>query len=180
MSLFDDWAGTMTSSALSVATGRYISTLIVVAGLVLAAVPAVTAAAEPGDGQTTTTEPSTAQPAPPTPDLPRPSTAGFGAPRLHGTYNNTSTLNAATVTGINQISSPCGGCNAVVTTNGLAVTAIWTGAGWSASSPAQCGPVVANYIPTSVVDGYVQTASGTTTGMCGVAQPILSTLVRLS
>lgn len=180
MSLFDDWAGTMPSSALSLVTGSYSGAVVIAAGLLLAAVPAVTATAEPGVEQTTTTEPSSAQPAPPTPDLPRPGTEGLGAPRLHGTYNNTSTLNAATVTGINQISSPCGGCNAVVTTNGLAVTAIWTGAGWSASSPAQCGPVVANYIPTSVVDGYVQTASGTTTGMCGVNQPILSTLVRLS
>jgi hypothetical protein len=174
--------GTMRSSALSAAKrwhGRPLSAVGIAAGLLLAGGPAVTATAEPGVEPTTTTETSSAPPAPPTPDLPRPSAEGFGAPRLHGTYNNTSTLNAATATGVNQISSPCGGCNAVVTTNGLSVTAIWTGAGWSASSPAQCGPVVATYIPTSVVDGYVQTASGTTTGMCGVTQPIVSTLVRI-
>jgi hypothetical protein len=139
--------------------------------------PLPTAWAEPTATDQTSSQQTTEQ-QPPGPEQPR-SGSGVSAPRLHGTYNNTSTLNGSTATGINQISSPCGGCNAVVTVNGMSVEAVWTGTGWSVTTPAACGPVVASYTPTSVVNGFVQTASGIVTGMCGVAQPILSTLVRV-
>ena len=168
----------------------YTATRLQVASICAAAcLPLLTVAAnawaEPPGGDETSS-PQTTESAPPEPQLPRPSTPqqprpadGAGPPRLHGTYNNTSTFNTATVSAINMISSPCGGCNATVTVNGLTAQAIWTGAGWTVTTPAQCGPIVATYVPTSVVNGYVQTATGTTIGICGASHPVQSTLVRV-
>lgn len=113
--------------------------------------------------------------APNQPDNNNSGNSGVGKPRLQGTYTHTVTYGTATESVVLHFTSGCAGCNAAGA-GGAQLN--WTGAGWEQTYVGACGPVLAMFVPTSVVDGYAQSLTSTTTGMCGQQAPAIGTLVR--
>lgn len=142
--------------------------------------PAAAALAGPdGTEPSQEQEPSSEQQPPGMPSPPRNNgnnSPASGGPRLSGTYNSTATYRTATQSVVLHFSSPCGGCNAQGPTGGAMN---WTGAGWEGTLPGACGPIVNVVVPTSVVNGYAQTLTSTTTGLCGMEGPGVASLTRI-
>jgi len=142
--------------------------------LLVMAAPAV---ADPDSTDPSSSEdPSSEQKPPGMPSGSRNNTPSLGAPRLSGTYNVTATYGTATVDSVEHLSSPCGGCNA---TGIVGPPLVWTGGSWEQTKDGGCGPMHSSFVPTSVVNGYAQTLTGTHVGICGSDKPAVSTFTRI-